>query len=1161
MRNEREVCYDMKLENLESQNKSSSATATAVKRRSSFDFNASFRAAKKKNKVFWPSLPVNEVRQQLADAIRSNPITIVVGETGSGKSTQIPKICYEENLHGTGLIAVTQPRRVAAITLAKRVSEEMSSDLGEKVAYKVRFENTESCSTGIVYGTDGILLREAIYDSLLSRYSIIIVDEAHERSLHTDILLSILKLCFEQRKNSSNPLKLLIMSATLECDLFSTYFFDAPVYGIQGRNFPVELFYGNTIDPKTDDYVFVALSTLMQLHQQEPLSSGVLIFLTGQDEIEIACKKALEASRLLNKELVVFPLYAALSPDAQMKVFEPFNSANARKVVISTNIAETSVTIPGIRIVIDSGKVKIRTFMSDRRIDVIRLEDISRASAMQRAGRAGREAPGKCYRLYSEKHYNSLEKAVVPEILRSNLATVLLELYRIGMVRINRLNLISMPPKESFDFALYQLRCLDALMDPDERGRIRLTDVGTRLAAFPVDPNYARVLVEASRLDCLEEALTVVAFMSADCIFLTSSLDRDSSQTVHQRFYCPEGDHCTMLKVYKGYRLARKERKTREWCASNLIHDRVLSTIFKIRRQLREICNKERLNLRSCGTDLIRLRKALASGLFMNACEYDRSTDSYKLVTSSTADIKIHPSSCLARSRPTAFVFSELVRTSELYARDITVIELDWVRKILNEKKKHSVICSLTEQHSLLIIGVPESFLCFQKSGYDTDVFLKLYHQFITEPATIDWSKMRPLTEAHEIDYSSLPELNAGEDQQVLQRLCVVKLNGGLGTTMGCAGPKSLITIRNGLTFLDIAIRQNEVLNKKYSSQVPLLLMNSFNTEQATKEYLEKNGKNVRSFVQSKCPRICKETHVPVLFLNGCSEAEQWYPPGHGNIFQAMSFCGLLDEMINSGREICFISNIDNTGATTDSRIAKFMLDSKIDYAMECTQKTIADTKGGTLIEINGGIMHLEIPQVPPENVEEFCSLRTFKMFNTNNIWVNLKSVKACLSQMKMEIIVNHKKLSNGKPIIQLETSVGGAIRNFDKVFSIKVPRSRFLPVKKTQDLLAIMSDVYEMDLDYNVKLKPNRPIACQPTIKLSKQFCSMAEFQRRFASIPHIMDLIRLTVDGDVTFGEDVVLKGDVIIIADEGERLEIPSKSFIENKIVKGRLRFKDN
>ncbi|VIO88780.1 Uncharacterized protein BM_BM5583 [Brugia malayi] len=615
-----------------------------------------------KKKFRRKELPVDGVHLQLAEVIRQNGISVIVGETGSGKSTQIPQICYNEGLIGSGLLAVTQPRRVAAITLAKRVALEMNANLGEVVAYKVRFENTTSDETKIVYGTDGIFLRETFYDSLLTPYSIVIVDEAHERSV-------------------------VIMSATLETNVFSEYFDNAPVYIVQGRTYPVEIFYANSLDKKDDDYVFNVLTTVLQIHRTEPLSSDVLAFLTGQEEIETACKKVQEASRLLPGDLVALPLYAGLPPSAQMRVFEPAGIPHTRKVIFATNIAETSITIPGVRIIVDSGKIKVKTFLPDRHIDILRVENISQCSATQRAGRAGREAPGKCYRLYSEKHFHSLSKITVPEILRSNLSVVLLELLRIGLRRIKSLALISNPKKEGLEAAEKHLRLLDAVKQPDEKGRLKLTEMGTRLSSFPVDPAFARALIAASQNGCLEEVLTIVAFMSIDSVFVSSAVGHERTNLSKRKFEAPEGDHCTLLNVYRGYRLARKEKKLEEWCEANHVHQRLLNTVFKIRRQLRDICLKNSLIFRSCGTDTDRLRKTLCQGLFMNACVYERSQDRYSLLISPGTSLKIHPSSCLSRSRPTAFIFTDLVRTNELYARDITVIDLEWAKELLDSKK------------------------------------------------------------------------------------------------------------------------------------------------------------------------------------------------------------------------------------------------------------------------------------------------------------------------------------------------------------------------------------------------------------------------------------------------------------------------------------------
>ncbi|EFO19897.1 UDP-glucose pyrophosphorylase 2 [Loa loa] len=440
-----------------------------------------------------------------------------------------------------------------------------------------------------------------------------------------------------------------------------------------------------------------------------------------------------------------------------------------------------------------------------------------------------------------------------------------------------------------------------------------------------------------------------------------------------------------------------------------------------------------------------------------------------------------------------------------------------------------------------------QAFVNNERTQFDAEVFLSLFEQYLSEPNTIDWTRMKPLSLKFQKDYESLPYCSGKEERnEIVKRLSVVKLNGGLGTTMGCDGPKSLIELRRGLTFLDFAIGHVQRFNERSNSSVPLVLMNSFNTDQTVCEYLADRKVNIRTFLQSKCPRIFVENSMPVPLIDGGENIEGWYPPGHGNIFESMQFTGVLDELLAHGRDICFISNIDNTGATIDLRIAKLMVESDLEYIMECTEKTEVDRKGGTLVEINGYIMHLEMPQVPNDRIDDFCSTNIFKIFNTNNIWVNLRAVKKKLGEMKMEIIVNKKVLSNGMFVNQLETSVGGAIRNFDKVLSLQVPRSRFLPVKNTQDLLAIMSDLYEVTENFSLQFvrKDKAPI-----IELSRHFSKVSEFRKRFRDIPRLRQLKWLKVKGDIYFGRHVVLKDNVEIVADQGQPLEIAEGECLEN------------
>uniref|UniRef100_A0A915PW90 UTP--glucose-1-phosphate uridylyltransferase n=1 Tax=Setaria digitata TaxID=48799 RepID=A0A915PW90_9BILA len=407
-----------------------------------------------------------------------------------------------------------------------------------------------------------------------------------------------------------------------------------------------------------------------------------------------------------------------------------------------------------------------------------------------------------------------------------------------------------------------------------------------------------------------------------------------------------------------------------------------------------------------------------------------------------------------------------------------------------------------------------ELFVNDKRTEFDAEIFLSLFKQYLTESATIDWNKMKPLSLEFQQDYDSLPDSSGIEERgEIAKHLSVVKLNGGLGTTMGCDGPKSLIELRNEMTFLDFAIGHVQgkdcFIDAFFSGTV--------------------EGES-RKLVQ------CILFHILI-----------WYPPGHGNVFKSMHFTGVLDELLAQGRDICFISNIDNTGATIDLRIAKFMLEKDLEYVMECTEKTEVDRKGGTLIEINGYIMHLEMPQVPKDHVDDFCSTDIFKIFNTNNIWVNLKAVKKKLAGMKMEIIVNRKFLSNGEPVNQLETSVGGAIRNFDKVLSVKVPRFRFLPVKNAGDLLAIMSDLYEVT--ENSSLHFVRTEKAPPVIQLSDHFNKISEFRKRFCEIPRLKQLKRLKIVGDVYFGHNIILKGNVEIISDKGQQLKVPDGECLEN------------
>jgi len=454
----------------------------------------------------------------------------------------------------------------------------------------------------------------------------------------------------------------------------------------------------------------------------------------------------------------------------------------------------------------------------------------------------------------------------------------------------------------------------------------------------------------------------------------------------------------------------------------------------------------------------------------------------------------------------------------------------------------------------------------------DFENFETLFKRFLLKSGpSIIWNDIKPPPKGSIKAYNDISSRNFEcSEKELLSKLVVVKLNGGLGTSMGCTGPKSLISVRSGLTFLDLTVQQIESLNKKYDVDVPLVLMNSFNTDSDTKLILRKYGSchvKIHTFNQNRYPRINKETLLPVA-TNVNDPLECWYPPGHGDVYECIVKSGLVDKFLKEGREYMFVSNIDNLGATVDLHILNMLAnppdpEKPCDFVMEVTNKTRADVKGGTLIEYNDKLRLLEIAQVPTENKDEFKSVSKFKIFNTNNLWMNLKAVNELTrsNQIEMEVIVNNKRLGNGTNVIQLEAACGAGIKSFSNAIGINVPRSRFLPVKKTSDLLLVMSNLYELE-NGTMVMSSKRQFPTTPLIKLGDEhFTKVHKFAARFSNIPDMLELDHLTVSGDVTFGKDVILKGTVIIIANHGERIDIPSGAFLENKIVSGNLRILDH
>lgn len=444
----------------------------------------------------------------------------------------------------------------------------------------------------------------------------------------------------------------------------------------------------------------------------------------------------------------------------------------------------------------------------------------------------------------------------------------------------------------------------------------------------------------------------------------------------------------------------------------------------------------------------------------------------------------------------------------------------------------------------------------YKPTKQDLDAFMVLFERYLnTREKTIVWDNIKPPTASKIIKYENLSAPSSVDKTGLLNKLVVLKLNGGLGTTMGCEGPKSAIQVRKGKNFLDLCVRQVEHLNKKYEADVPLVLMNSFNTDKITQKIVYKY-ENVRSFAQSVFPRISDDTLLPICSSHGDAAL---YPPGHGDIFHSLNRSGMLDELLKEGKEYLFVSNIDNLAATVDFKILEYMHENNVDFVMEVTDKTRADIKGGTLIEYSDSLSLLEIAQVPPERKSEFTSVRKFKIFNTNSAWINLKVMKELIDKnlLALDIIENRKSPPGlGERVIQLETALGAAIKFFPNARGVVVPRTRFLPVKACSDLFLVESNLYLEDHG-SLKMNPQRLYPISPLVKLlGNNFSKVTDFNNCFKSIPDILELEHLTVSGDVRFGRDVVLKGTVIIIADEKSSITIPDGAILEDSIVYGNL-----
>lgn len=616
------------------------------------------------------SLPIYQYREDLIKAVEDHQVVVIVGETGSGKTTQIPQYMWEAGFaKKTQKIGCTQPRRVAAMSVATRVADEAGIKLGHEVGYSIRFEDCTSDKTVVKYMTDGMLLREFLGEPDLASYAVMMVDEAHERTLHTDVLFGLVKDIARFRPE----IKLLISSATLDAEKFSEYFDFAPIFRIPGRRFPVDILY--TKQPEAD-YVDATVVTVLQIHTTQP-EGDILVFCTGQEEIE-NCEELLKTrmNELDKKlpELIIAPIYSSLPSDMQAKIFEE-TPKGSRKVVLATNIAETSLTIDGIKYVIDPGFCKQKSYNPRSGMESLVVTPTSQASALQRAGRAGRTSAGKCFRLYTAWSFqNELDPNTVPEIQRTNLGNVVLMLKSLGINDLMHFDFMDPPPAETLLRALEQLYALGALNDRGE-----LTKLGRKMAEFPLDPMLSKTLCASDKYKVSDEIMTICCMLSCgNTIFYRPKDKLQLADHAHKSFHIGNvGDHIALLNVYNTWRDADFSV---QWCYENFVQQRTMKTARDIREQLVKLLERVEIEPTSNVNDMDGIKKCITSGFFYHTAKLQRN-GSYRTVKNPQT-VAIHPSSGLAKELPRWVVYFELVYTTKEYMRQVIEIKPEWLVEI-----------------------------------------------------------------------------------------------------------------------------------------------------------------------------------------------------------------------------------------------------------------------------------------------------------------------------------------------------------------------------------------------------------------------------------------------------------------------------------------------
>lgn len=610
-------------------------------------------------------LPAFAVREELLRVIRDNQVIVVVGQTGSGKTTQLTQFLYEDGYAKNGMIGCTQPRRVAAMSVAKRVAEEMEVKLGGTVGYAIRFEDNTTKDTAIKYMTDGVLLRESLVEPDLDKYSCIIMDEAHERALNTDVLMGLIKKVLARRRD----LKLIVTSATMNAERFSRFFGGAPEFFIPGRTFPVDIQYARS---PCEDYVDGAVKQVLSIHiSQGP--GDILVFMTGQEDIETTCELVADRLSLLNDppKLSILPIYSQMPADLQAKIFDRA-APGVRKVIVATNIAETSLTVDGIMYVVDSGFSKLKVYNPRMGMDTLQITPISQANAQQRAGRAGRTGPGKAFHLYTERAFrDEFYIATIPEIQRTNLSNTVLLLKSLGVKDLLDFDFMDPPPQETITTSLFDLWALGAL---DNLGD--LTSLGRLMTSFPMDPSLAKLVITSVDYGCSDEILTIVSMLSVPSVFYRPKERLEEADAAREKFFDPSSDHLTLLHVYQQW---TANRCSDNWSVKHFLHPKALSRAREIRDQIKDIMAKEDMTLVSSGYDTEIVRRCICAGYYHQAAKRKGLGEYLNLRTS--VSMQLHPTSALYNSGdpPDYVVYHELILTSKEYMSCVTSVDAHWL--------------------------------------------------------------------------------------------------------------------------------------------------------------------------------------------------------------------------------------------------------------------------------------------------------------------------------------------------------------------------------------------------------------------------------------------------------------------------------------------------